>query len=123
MIVGIGTDLIELQRVIDACENKPFLERVFTQKEQDLIKKDKKKCAGNFAVKEAVVKLFGTGFGKCRPVDIEVLRNTSGAPYIILYGAAKDMAKKLGIERIHVSISNTKEYANAVAIGEGSGNN
>ncbi|BBF43790.1 holo-[acyl-carrier protein] synthase [Lachnospiraceae bacterium KM106-2] len=118
MIIGIGTDLIEVERVVNACNREHFLKRCFTEKEIELIQIDKKKAAGNFAVKEAVVKMFGTGFGTIGPVDIEVLRNQEGKPYVQLYGKAKEMAKSLAIGRIHVSITNTKEYASAFVVGE-----
>ena len=62
MIFGIGTDLIEVARVGKACEKEGFLARVFTEAECNLIRKQPQKAAGNFAVKEAVVKAFGTGF-------------------------------------------------------------
>ena len=52
------------------------------------------------------------------PYEIEVLRNESGAPYVKLYGKAKEVAKDKQISRIHVSITNTREFAQAFAIGE-----
>ncbi len=118
MIVGIGNDLIEIERVSHACEKESFLTRIFTTREIALITDDKKRAAGNFAVKEAVSKMFGTGFRGFRPIEIEVLRDDLGRPYVNLYGEAKNMAKTLGIDQIHVSISNTKEFANAVVVGE-----
>lgn len=118
MIFGIGNDLIEIERVLKACENKRFIKRVFTEAESLLITEDQKKAAGNFAVKEAVVKVFGTGFTRCSPREIEVLRDKSGKPFVNLYGNAERIAKELGICSLYVSISNTKEFASAVAIGE-----
>lgn len=52
------------------------------------------------------------------PYEIEVLRNESGAPYVKLYGNAKEIAKDKQVSRIHVSITNTREFAQAFAIGE-----
>lgn len=118
MITGIGVDLIEVSRVKKACESKRFLERIFTEVELELISTDMKKAAGNFAVKEAVAKMFGTGFSKCAPIEIEVLRDEMGKPYVELYGNAKKLAKEQRIAYIHVSITNTKEYANAYVVGE-----
>lgn len=118
MIVGIGLDLIEIDRVARACEKESFMIRCFTTKEIEMIHKDYKKAAGNFAVKEAVAKLFGTGFRNLSLLEIEVLRDSQGKPYVNLYGKAKQMANELGITAIHVSITNTKDFANAVAIGE-----
>ena len=116
MIFGIGTDLIEVERVKKACEKEGFLSRIFTQAECELIAKHSQRAAGNFAVKEAVVKAFGTGFGKIAPIDIEVLREESGKPYVILYGAAKEFQEEKKITEIYVSISNTPEYATAYVI-------
>ncbi|HHX12709.1 MAG TPA: holo-ACP synthase [Clostridiales bacterium] len=118
MIIGIGTDLIEVERVIKACKKQGFLNRYFTDSEKALINLDNNKSAGNFAVKEAVSKMFGTGFGEVAAIDIEVLRNEHGKPYVNLYGKAKDLAIKQGITYIHVSISNTKKFANAFVVGE-----
>lgn len=118
MIIGIGTDLIEVVRVEKACENKRFLVKNFTEKEQELFTTDSQKVAGNFAVKESVAKAFGTGFRHFSLHEIEVLRDTLGKPYVNLYGNALEVAKQLGINQIHVSITNTKEYASAFVIAE-----
>ncbi|BCN31935.1 holo-ACP synthase [Anaeromicropila herbilytica] len=118
MIIGIGTDLVEISRVIKACENRHFLEKYFTMDEIKLIEHDKRKAADNFAVKEAVSKIFGTGFHNFSPIDIEVLREESGKPYVKLYGKALDLAKQLKIGTIHVTITNTQKYAQAFAVGE-----
>ncbi len=76
------------------------------------------KTAGNFCTKEAVVKVLGTGFRKIVMKEIEVLRDDLGKPYVNLKGEALEVAKSLGIDRIHVSISNTKTHVTAVAVGE-----
>ena len=118
MIFGIGTDLIEINRVVKACERKAFLTKVYTEQEQKLLLSDIRKAASNFAVKEAVVKMFGTGFRTILPKEIEVLRDNLGKPYVKLYGNALLLAKEHNIDRIHVSITNTKELVSAYVIGE-----
>ena len=118
MIIGIGNDIIEQSRIKKACEKDAFLSYVFTEKERELIAERPLCAAGNWTVKEAVAKVFGTGFSGVKPIEIEVLRNEQGAPYVNLYGGARKKAEELGIGRIHVSISNTRELAVAVAIGE-----
>jgi holo-[acyl-carrier protein] synthase len=118
VVIGIGTDMIEIDRVLKACEKKAFIDRYYTTKEIELIALDKKKAADNFAVKEAVVKTFGTGFRDIKPIEIEVLRDDLGKPYINIYGKALGYAKRLKIETLHVSITNTKKYANAFVVGE-----
>ena len=118
MIIGIGTDLIEIQRIKKACVREAFFVRCFTEKERELIGKDYTKAAGNFAVKEAVSKVFGTGVRGFELVDIEVLRDEFGKPYVNLYHKAFEIAKKNNITKLHISISNTKDFALAYVVGE-----
>lgn len=118
MITGIGVDLIEIDRVSKACEKEGFIKRCFTDNEIKLIDGRWQKAAGNFAVKEAVAKMLGTGFRGFSPKDIEVLRDDLGKPYVNLYGKAAELAKAQGVTAIHVSISNTNGLANAFVIGE-----
>jgi holo-[acyl-carrier protein] synthase len=118
MITGVGVDLIEVGRVVSACKKESFLTRCFTEKEIALFKSDYRIAADNFAVKEAVAKMLGTGFVGFTPIDIEVLRDDKGKPYVNLFGKAARLAKEQGVTGIFVSISNTKGYANAFAVGE-----
>lgn len=118
MITGIGVDLIEVDRVIKACEKESFLKRCFTENEIRLIMQDRMMAADNFAVKEAVSKMFGTGFKGISLPEIEVLRDSNGKPYVNLYGKALELAARQRVDRIFVSISNTKEYSNAFVVGE-----
>lgn len=118
MISGVGTDLIEIERVRKACRRERFLKRYYTEKEIEVFGERHIQLAGNFAVKEAVVKSFGTGFVGCEPIDIEVLRDENGKPYVNLYGGAKSIADKKNIGNIHISITNTAKYAQAFAVSE-----
>ncbi len=118
MIVGIGQDLIEIQRVLKALNKDNFRTRCFTSLELDMANGNDIKLVDNFAVKEAVSKVLGTGFRTFMPKDIEVLRDTNGKPYVNLYGNALEISNNLNITNIFVSISNTKDYTTAVAIGE-----
>lgn len=119
MILGIGTDMIEIERIRKACEKEAFLVRTYTEKECRQARGSASKFAGNFAIKEAVAKTLGTGFRTFMPIDIEVLRDKLGKPYVVLYGGAKEKAEELGIQRIHVTITNTEVYAVGFAVGEG----
>ena len=116
MIAGIGTDLVEIYRIEEMILRGRHLSRIFTTTELVYAKDNATTLAGNFAVKEAVSKVFG--FFGVEPYEIEVLRNESGAPYVKLYGNAKEIAKDKQVSRIHVSITNTREFAQAFAIGE-----
>lgn len=63
-------------------------------------------------------KALGTGFREFMPIDIEVLRNELGKPYVNLYGGAAKRAFELNVGIIYVTITNTKEYAQAFAVAE-----
>lgn len=119
MILGIGTDMIEIERMEKACKKDAFLRRTFTGEECRQAKGNPSRLAGNFAVKEAVAKVFGTGFRTFMPGDVEVLRDDLGKPYVILYGGAQKLASEMGIVKIWVSITNTNDVAMAFAVGEG----
>ena len=119
MIAGVGCDLIEIERVKKACEKEAFLSRVFTDEERRQAGGRPSVLAGTFAVKEAVVKVLGTGFREFGPPEVEVLRDSLGKPYVKLYGKAKETADSRGLFRIEVSISDTKDHAMAFAVGEG----
>ena len=112
MILGVGTDLVEIDRMRKACEKEYFVSRTFTEAESRQAGGSASKLAGSFAVKEAVAKVFGTGFRTFMPGDIEVLRDELGKPYVRLYGGALEQ---------FVSISNTNGLAMAFAVGEGRG--
>ena len=117
MILGVGTDLVEIDRMRKACEKEYFVSRTFTEAESRQAGGSASKLAGSFAV----AKVFGTGFRTFMPGDIEVLRDELGKPYVRLYGGALEQFEKMGMEQIHVSISNTNGLAMAFAVGEGKG--
>ena len=118
MIVGIGTDIIEIDRVLKASENSRFLNKYFTEEEILIFQKKRKSIAGNFAVKESVAKMFGTGFNGFSLKDIEVLRDENGRPYVNLYNEARNIAKKQEIDVIHVSMSDNNSCSIAYVVGE-----
>lgn len=118
MIIGIGNDLIEIKRVEKACRNQAFLTRYFSAREIEQAGGKAEKLAGDFAVKEAVAKAFGTGFRGFMPGDIQVLRDELGKPYVELSDTAKEAVAAYGRVNIFVTISNVKEYATACAVIE-----
>ena len=119
MLTGVGCDLIEIERVEKACEKEAFLLRVYTEEERRQADGRVSVLAGTFAVKEAVAKVLGTGFRTFMPKDVEVLRDELGKPYVTLHGNARNVADEKKIKRIEVSISDTKEFVMAFAVGEG----
>lgn len=122
MIVGIGTDIIEISRIQKAKERThTFVDHVLTNEEKKLLtnsKRDVERLAAQFAAKEAVSKALGTGFRSFSMLDIEILRDKQGKPYVQFYGEAKACAEKLGVKTSHISLSHCKAYAVAMVILE-----
>ena len=117
MIVGVGVDAVEVASIQKCCDREHFEQRIFTAAEIEQFDSKKVRAASDFAGKEAVAKVFGSGFSGCQPGDIEILRDEKGAPYVQLYRGAKKLADHLGITTIHISITNTSELAVAYAVG------
>ncbi|MEZ6063104.1 MAG: holo-ACP synthase [Planctomycetaceae bacterium] len=123
MIIGLGTDIVEIERVRDMIERHgdSFLQRCFTPDEIAYADKHRDaavRFAGRWAAKEAVVKVLGTGFVKGITFhDIEVLPLGTGQPRIALSGGAQQMAESMGITQVLITISHAKLYATATAIG------
>src|SRR5688572_18214734 len=127
MIVGSGIDLIEAERVRRVLEDPKiglrFRDRVYTEGEIDYCEgKGRGKYesyAGRFAAKEAVMKALGTGWGKrVGWRDIEVLPVPGGKPEMTLHNGASELARRLGIRRLSISIAHTKNHAVAYVIAE-----
>lgn len=123
-LVGVGTDIIEIDRVKQAVERggRRFLERVFTPVEQEFCdaRRDRFACyAARFAAKEAVLKAVGSGLAGCRWVDVEIGREKGGRPKVCLRGMAAEITKKSGIAEVLVSLSHNREHAVAFAAALG----
>ncbi len=120
-ILGLGNDIVEIARIRQSMERhgQHFLNRLFTQQEQDLCYKFQDAVphfAGRFAAKEAIAKALGTGFGaQVGWHDIEIINNELGKPIVHL---SKQLKERLHNPHIHVSISHSTDYATAVAIWE-----
>jgi len=120
MIIGIGTDILAIDRMERACANARFVERWFTGPERELFTGRRiETIAGNFCCKEAAAKALGCGFKGFMPDSVEVLRDDNGAPVVNLYGVAKIVAERLNIKKIHASITHDGLYAAAFVIMEG----
>jgi holo-[acyl-carrier protein] synthase len=124
MIVGMGVDIAEVDRVRAAIERRgePFLRRIYTPAEAaycDGFRNKYERYAGRFAAKEAAMKALGTGWRRgVRWTDIEVVREPSGRPTLELRGAAREIADALGVKRISISITHTVQQALAQVIFE-----
>lgn len=122
MVVGLGIDLIEVERVARSTERygDRFLRRIYHPRELEQTRGDRVQyLAARFAVKEALFKALGTGWAQgIRWVDVEVQNLASGQPILILHGAAAEHARALGADRTHVTITHTAGHAAAVVILE-----
>ncbi len=123
MVYGIGTDIIEVERVGALVDKGPsYINHVFTQREIDFCESKRNKhqhYAARFAAKEAFMKALGTGWNLgISFVQIEVVPDELGKPEIVLHGRALEYADQEEIIRIHVSITHIKELANAIVVIE-----
>ena len=121
MILGLGTDIIEIERVGSAIRRKSFRDFVYTENEQVYCESRGKNSAASyaarFAAKEAFFKALGTGIFS-RPADVEIVNDERGRPEIFLHGKVAAQAKLLGVEKISVSLSHSHNFATAVCIVE-----
>ena len=123
MILGIGTDIIKVDRLQRSIEkNERFAEKVFTPAEISYCEARASKYqsyAARFAAKEAVMKAIGTGWdGTINWTDIEVVLDHLGKPGILCHGATQAFIDKHRIIHIHLSLSHEQDYAVAYAILE-----
>ena len=116
MIFGVGTDIIEVDRVGRKLgEDSGFKSDIFSPSEIEYC--DSKRFpaqhyAARFAAKEALFKAMGTGWrGGIKFRDIEILRDELGKPTIALSGKTRDFHEQNNLENIQISISHIKEYA------------
>ncbi len=121
MVVGVGTDLVDLDRFRQAAERTPgILTRYFTEGERAYAERRNdptERYAARFAAKEAVMKALGVGLGACALVEIEVVRDEdSGAPDLVLHGKAAALAEERGVTAWHLSLSHTDTAAHAMVI-------
>ena len=112
MIIGVGTDIVEIKRVERVCSGKRFPGRIFHVNEKELVAGHPSKAAGNFAVKEAVVKALSSILEKnISYSNIEILKKENGAPYVNLIGCSENI-------EISISLSHDREKAIAFAAAE-----
>jgi holo-[acyl-carrier protein] synthase len=124
MILGIGLDMIEIERIGRAIQNRRFRERVYSAAERDWLDSVNwraESAAGRFAAKEAAAKALNVGFGKVHWTDIEIVPEDTGRPRITLYGEARRVAKALGVKNMWVTLTHDRGRAAACVIAEGDG--
>lgn len=119
-MIGIGTDLVEIERFRTALERTPGIkDRTFTEAEQiyaDQRHDPTERYAVRWAAKEAVMKAMGVGLGEVAMIDIEVARADNGAPSIVLHETAAARASELGITEFKITLTHTEFLAQAIAV-------
>jgi len=125
MVLGVGTDLMETKRIEVSIERfgDRFLERVFTTGEIAYCLRKKKNAAesfaARFAAKEAGAKALGTGISRgVTWKELEVRREASGRPTLHLSGRAAELAGEMGVRRLQLSLTHSRELAMAVVVVE-----
>jgi holo-[acyl-carrier protein] synthase len=123
MIKGIGTDIIEVERVTTKIQKENgFREFVFSTEEIKYCENKTNKYehyAARFAAKEALGKALGLGWVEGTTInEIEILNNIDGKPYINFIGETAKQIASLNLGNIHVSLSHIKTYATAIVIIE-----
>jgi holo-[acyl-carrier protein] synthase len=127
MILGTGVDIAETVRIEQGLKRhgNRFIQRLFTAQESaycDRFKNRAERYAARFAAKEAAFKALGTGWRDgVRWRDVEVTHQPSGKPELVLSGRAAELARKLGVTHIEVSLSHSDRYVVAQVIFEGNG--
>ena len=120
MILGIGNDIIEIERIEKAILKEGFKNKVYTQRELENIEKRGDRVetyAGIFSAKEAISKAIGTGVREFSLTDLEILNDDLGKPYVVVSEKLDKILKtKKEDYQIEISISHSKKYATAMAI-------
>jgi len=125
MILGMGLDVAEISRIRDSLDRfgVRFIDRVLTKAEAAGMPKGDAApyVAARFAAKEACAKALGTGFAAGVTLkNIEVRKQPTGAPSLVLSGKAKELAQAMGATRLHLSLTHGRDIAAAVVVLEGS---
>lgn len=116
MIMGVGIDVVDVQRLAERLQRVPRLrQRLFTPLERD---EPIDSLAARFAAKEAVAKVLGAPPGLSWQ-EAEIRRGPFGKPELRLSGAAAELATKMGITSLHVSLSHDAGIATAVVVADG----
>ena len=106
MVVGLGIDIVEIERIRRAMRNPRFIERILTPMEREFCT-TVQKVAGRWAAKEAIAKATGLAFTW---QEIEILPDELGAP------RATIRSNRFDLKRLRLNISITHERSNAVAV-------
>ena len=119
-VVGAGIDAVELDRFRQSLSRTPgLLDRLFSEAEREYafeMADPTERLAARFAAKEAVMKAMGVGLWTFKLRAVEVCRQPSGAPFLVLHGKAAELALTRGIGSWLLSITHTDLTAYALAV-------
>ena len=119
-IVGIGVDLVDIDRFRAVLRRRPSVAgRLFTAAERAYAERaadPAPRLAARFAAKEAALKAAGLGLGGLRMAEIEVVRSDGGRPVLVLHPAAASIASARGVGGWLVSLSHTDRLAQAAVV-------
>ena len=125
MIVGTGTDLMEIARIRESINRygSRFLSRVYTAQEiaycRRKLRSSDESFAARFAAKEAAAKALGTGIARgVAWTEIEVRREPGHPPTLHFFGRAAERSAAMGVQQAHLTLSHSRDFAIAVVILE-----
>ena len=122
MLLGAGCDIIEIARIKKAVQSDAFKRRVFAEGEiADCESRGRQAAASfaaRFAAKEAALKALGTGLRGGSLTEIAVASDELGKPSLRLTGYHRQLAERLGVKRICLSMSHSRETAMAYVVME-----
>ena len=121
MIIGVGTDIVQVKRIGSVLERqgRAFAERILCERELAIFDSKKQQAtylAKRFAAKEAASKALGTGIGAVSWQDMEVSNNDAGAPQIRFTGNAAALFEALGAKQTLISLSDERAYVVAFVV-------
>jgi len=124
MIVGIGIDIIEIDRIEGVLARHPerFLNKLFTSTEVAYCcgssQHKARRLAARYAAKEATLKALGIGLRDGKWTEVEVIRDSQGKPGLLLSGRFAEIAKEQGIKKFHLSLTHGRDFAVAQVVAE-----
>ncbi|RYU15699.1 holo-ACP synthase [Nocardioides iriomotensis] len=115
MIIGVGIDVVDIDRFAESLERTPALrERLFTPTERE---RSPASLAARFAAKEALAKALGAPTGMAW-LDAEIVNESTGRPLLEIRGSVRARFDEVGARSIHVSLSHDAGIASAVVVLE-----
>ncbi len=122
-IKGVGIDMTTVTRFekMDEAIIDSLSKKILTENEYAIFKNSHNRClylAECFCVREAVSKSLGTGMKGLESSDIELVKEMSGKPTVILHGKAKQIATELNVNRINISLTHEENILTVIAIAQ-----